>query len=532
MPLTSNPETEDPLSILFQKVKAIITVNDESLRYIVSRKGHNVIVKCNYRLEMSQSSPLKKKKIGLHGTVITTHKEEDVQLITTKKTRAVNDIIKSWVYSGEAMTKEVIAFHDFINLRVRKFEDLLRLHGDYRKLYDKYSQALTDKDQSRAAVLGLLRNVERVQMAVGQVHEQVIDVKNTVQEDQDVIECLKTVSGALKTLERKVPNIELFSTKKTVKFVDCRSLSCKETIQAPVQRKSTLQTYIIENKLYFIFDRRREKDIILWDASNKSIAASLGSRFGIIYTFTVYKKNNAHILASASNNKTIKLWNLSSRSLVKSLSGHNATVESLTAYEENGRTILISGSRDNTIKLWDVAEFTCIRTFYGHKGVIKTLCTYNLCGSFYLASGSKDKTIKIWCLAKHALVKTFRDHQSFVYSLAVTEREGQIILASGGFDGEVRIWDLNNQTCIKSWRAGRGAIVALQLVYSNGKPCLVCGDSLGQKIKIYNLDDHVLQTELECDGSLSSIASCNIEGKPCLLSVCNDGKIQSWMEKE
>ena len=72
------------------------------------------------------------------------------------------------------MTKEIIAFYDFRDMTLNKFEDMMSLHENYNELYDMYSRVLADEPESRAAVFDLMKNVEQMQVAREQIHEQIL----------------------------------------------------------------------------------------------------------------------------------------------------------------------------------------------------------------------------------------------------------------------------------------------------------------------------------------------------------------------
>ena len=333
MSLTYNNQNNDSLSILLRKTNAVITVNKDCINFIHSRKGQNVIRKYHYKLEMTDTLQLKKRII----------------------TKPVNDIIRSWTYKGEVMTREVIAFHDFINVRVRKFEDLVRLHDDYTMLYERYSRVLVDEPESRAAVLGLLKNVERMQVAIGQIHEQILDAKDDAEgKEENVSKCINTMSEMLNELDDNIPNVHLSLNRsfevdayeeKAIEFSDCRALSCKQTIRGANNFPWALQSYVMNEKWYLAYEGEKGGTIVLWDASNKTVSGTLSHHTSKVCSITVYEKDNKLILASGSADKTIKLWDLSSQSLTQTLTGHDDGVSSLTSFtEDDGKIILISGS--------------------------------------------------------------------------------------------------------------------------------------------------------------------------------------------
>ena len=210
MSITFSNQTNDSLKVLLQKTNAVTTVNEESIQFIQSRKAQNVILKYNYKLNICETRPSKRKKID-NDTSPTrnTSKHNTVQIRKTKQTRPVNDIINSWTYTGDPMT-ELLPFGDFINANVSDFESLISLHNDYTVLYERYSRLLKDEPESREAVLVLLRNVERVQEAIGQIHGQVIDVKDCAAEnEEDLNECMRTISEKLARIQSNIPRLQI-----------------------------------------------------------------------------------------------------------------------------------------------------------------------------------------------------------------------------------------------------------------------------------------------------------------------------------
>ena len=69
---------------------------------------------------------------------------------------------------------------------------------------------LVDNPKSMAKVFVLLKNVERVQVAMGQIHEEMINVNDKAEDNKkDVSKCIEMVSETLKELHRYVPRVEL-----------------------------------------------------------------------------------------------------------------------------------------------------------------------------------------------------------------------------------------------------------------------------------------------------------------------------------
>ena len=63
---------------------------------------------------------------------------------------------------------------------IRRFDDLIRLVASYDTLLEKYELVLKDVEESRAAAEVVLRNAEILQVALGEVHKQVLDAIDPV----------------------------------------------------------------------------------------------------------------------------------------------------------------------------------------------------------------------------------------------------------------------------------------------------------------------------------------------------------------
>lgn len=138
MPLIYNTDNPDSLKILLAKAHAIKTVNQENLDFIQSRKGQKVITshQCNLQTKPSRN---KKRKIQHDNNL----NNELLKLKDSTSAKSINDIIESWRYNGEPLTKEKIAFDDFVDLKLDQFDDLIRLHDAYDRLLEKYSRVLS-----------------------------------------------------------------------------------------------------------------------------------------------------------------------------------------------------------------------------------------------------------------------------------------------------------------------------------------------------------------------------------------------------
>jgi len=220
--VNENVVSPDSLDTLLKKVRVVHIVNGESLAHIHSCQGKQVIISQTYTLHAKRK-----------------YDEADfsTSVENEKGTRKVEEIVKSWRYKGETLTKELIAFNDFIDRRLNKFEDLTQLHGDYESLIEKYSRLLVDEPESRAATATLLHNMELMQVAIGEIHAQTFDVEDPLERNELVSSCMKNINEELKRLKTIVPsmNISLILNGKVsneeressiVNFQDVEKLSC------------------------------------------------------------------------------------------------------------------------------------------------------------------------------------------------------------------------------------------------------------------------------------------------------------------
>merc|ERR1712071_629708 len=131
-------------------------------------------------------------------------KDELLTLSNHKHTKPVNNIIEAWKYKGDPLTPEKIAFDHFIDIKLNKFDDLVRLNNDYLSLHEKYSRVLNDEPESVTAVYGLLKNLEKVHVAIGEVHVQLLDAKDSVQGNEIIFQRIKNISYEYDKLKEEI----------------------------------------------------------------------------------------------------------------------------------------------------------------------------------------------------------------------------------------------------------------------------------------------------------------------------------------
>lgn len=447
MPPTCNKENPDSLQTLLQKARAIKTVNDEIITQIHARKGKQVIVKHHYTLQTKPSTN-KNQKPQL---------TENFQLINKKSTKNVDDIIAAWRYHSEPLQKEKIAVDNFIDRNLVGFDDLLRLNDEYSLLLDKYSRILTDEIESRAAVERVMRNIEVLQVAIGKIHEQVLDVANSDEVNDAISLLVENFSKEWKAFRSKVSGVqfnvdlqtdvdECKRTGDICKFGRCTSLSCKHTLSGNHNPVHAVQTYVLNDKQYLVCGNS-DRMINLWDLRNNTVVATLSDDSRDNTTLALYVKNGVQMMAS-NNFASIKLWNLSNNTKEYELLGHDDWINTLTVYEKDSKVILISGSSDKTIKIWDLESYTNVITLQGHTDAVYQLVVYNHDNKQYLASGGVDKYINIWSLHDYSLVKAL-DSNGVKKSLLAIDHNTTPILASGNNNGIITLWSIENYDCLK-----------------------------------------------------------------------------------
>ena len=194
---------------MLDKANAIKTVNQENLEFIKSRQGHDVIKKYKYSLQI-ENPEYKKGKIN-----------DALKIVTNKKTENINEIIASWRHNGEPLVKEKVSCGDNINLKLEKFDDMIRLNDSYEVLLNNYENMFADKPQSRAAVETVMRNPEVLQVPIDTIHTKVLDSQDEVMSNEKIQKIIGNLSANLKDLQFEMKelniNLDVVLNKKTKK---------------------------------------------------------------------------------------------------------------------------------------------------------------------------------------------------------------------------------------------------------------------------------------------------------------------------
>jgi len=534
-----NEDDLNSLEILLKKAKAINTINAESLVFIQSRRGEQVIIDRKYYFDAKEKNQLQKdndeneeEKTGFKNDI---KAELDMSVHNTSK--EVSIIVNSWRYEGEPLKKEIVGFDYFIDTSLSEFDDLFRLQKDYQVAISNYSDILSDKPKSRIAAKILLDNVEILQVAIGQIHEQVIDMKDVNGVDDDALSTLKMVSEGIEQLKLKGVFVRLEAETREVPekfvdkdddephFLDLNNISCKATLDKHCQTVWDLETYLLKGTQY-LASASSDKTIEIWNMNeNKNVATLTGHEYRVA-SLKSFQAKDLTFLASGSD--VINIWDLSSNSLVETLTGHSSTVYSLETFEKDGIINLISGSFDKTIKIWDITNYTLLDTLECNIGSIYSLKTFYRDCKPYLSVGSSNG-LAIWCLTHNLEVAILNQGNCAYHSVEITNFRDSMTLACGKCSGEIELWNLENHHLIGLFNVHQKIIRSLEWVRCNDKVCLV-SSSDDLSIKVWDLENNEVSSKQEMKTCMNAISVMMKEGCPYLISGDDDGKVKLWAE--
>ena len=182
-------ENEETLSDILKRVQAILDCNENHLKLILDRKGEDVVTHRTLSLEevnarvVAQISNI--DDINNSAFIGNDRKHKKLKAIVEKRTmKPVDDLVQSWNYRGEELEKEKIIIGDFIDLQLKTYDDVKRLHPLFIVQHEKYSRMFVDQPLSREAAGVLLSNVQKLQIAIREIHRLTVDVADAQIEDK------------------------------------------------------------------------------------------------------------------------------------------------------------------------------------------------------------------------------------------------------------------------------------------------------------------------------------------------------------
>ena len=187
---------EDSLETIGGKLKAIASVNKEIINEIESKKSGKVTKEVNYDLvlELDQSNKIESIE------------SKPWKLRSAPNVCLVSQRIDSWRYSGTQLEVPDGLFHGNIDYNLSTYEDVKRLNEDLLKHGSECCDVLMDKPATRAAVRIILRNLEIIQVAVGQLNELLIDAND---ESENIDQCLKSIATNFCKIQQALPEATL-----------------------------------------------------------------------------------------------------------------------------------------------------------------------------------------------------------------------------------------------------------------------------------------------------------------------------------
>lgn len=476
-----------------KNVQAIQAINGQRMKFINSRRGQQVITNQQYTLQSKLISKITNN--GLQTKNSSENLHENFLILAPKVTiQNINDIIELWVYEGEPLANEKIVFGSFIDLRLRTFQDLIRIHKDYEKLIEKYSRLLTDQPESRAAAKELQRNMESLEISIKEIHENTLDVVDDVEGNDVMTSFMKGLSREMKKSRTNIPGTyshddKIFEEKKEIDTdmeIDDYDLSnCMRTILNDDSKIRALEVFCLNNKQFTAI--AQDRTIKLWDLTNNRVSATLIGHKDSISALTLYSKNGMQMIASGDCDGTIKLWDLSNNLLVKTITGHKNWISSLVTFEKGSKMFLASGCDNNAIMVWDLDDYNLITILEDNENYDEALTAFHRDFKPQLVPDGLNKPIQIDYISDCTFVPKIDENIFHILSFLLIDHQGRKMLARSDLDGAVKIWDLENHKSIRALKGNSEWGTALEVIYFDEKVCLA---SVGcdHTIRIWDLE--------------------------------------------
>jgi len=527
----------DSLEVILAKARAICTINIESLEFIQSRKDEQVITHRKYLLQPKHNESSICQK--------TSPNNNEFEFVWQDTKKDIIDIIKKWKWEDEPLMKETIVFDGYVDIQVKSFDHLQRAQQEYKRLVEKYCRLLKDGPESCKAAKILLKNMEQLQLNIGKIHEQTIDIN--AHEDDQVQSDLKLISEKMQKLAFRGISFEAFlfhtgcaedENKHEIypNFDNMSTLHIQHTLNAHSDHKVHClhfyshndREYLASSSAKYFASDSDDYDIKLWDIDDYSNVGTLNGHGGLVNTMEFYDHSGSLMLSSGSEDNTIKIWNLSTNSLVKTLTNQRSEVRSLKRYKSEGKAYLISGCRAGTLKIWDIqSDYCLVDTLKCGVGRINCIEVFYRDEKPYVAVGG-ESGLSIWSL--NDFEEEFRQNYN-VSQMAVIHHSSNLTLACTdcGEDDQITLWNLESHSLIHSHSCDHGWPLSLQWIFSDGNMCLLI--SYSQRIELFDLEQKSIKSTIETKGYslLSSVAATESYGT-AILATGRGGEISIWSE--
>lgn len=187
-------ETDD-FETLKSQVRALGKLNRETLDIVEARKNEKVVVGYKYVLDYN----FRKMTDVFEG--------QPWALKTTPFEKDVMRLIKEWTYEGDPLEPELIVRRD--DLTLRKYEDVIRLVPALQELAETYSTMMLDRLETRGGLRTILTNMEKVQVALGCLHEKTVNAPSFVEDDLNVKQGMGKIVEGIRQVSRTIPSVVL-----------------------------------------------------------------------------------------------------------------------------------------------------------------------------------------------------------------------------------------------------------------------------------------------------------------------------------
>jgi len=525
--IASTNEIFDSLVVLLQKAKAISTVNAESLEYIKSRQGQQVITHIEYTLEFNMV--------------------KELEFVAQKSKKDIDRIIKKWRYKGKQLNNETTDITGSVDLSLYGFADLVRLHEEFERLLQLYSRVFSDQPESRKALKVMLKNLEILQVAIGDVHVQTLDVKDEIEGNERMKACMNTASDALQniSLQGILVNLKINSPERDLEKQSKNIvLKCIDTLKKKrghrnFEHFTSLEPYIQEG-IQYLASIEKYGPIKLWNMQEKSFVAELDgdhhNRDNSIICLNSFEINGDIMLVTADIQDNIKVWNLSSKDLVHEMQPRNANICGLQSFVKNEKVYILIATHNRYVEIYDATNNFRFEEEEGCLDYIHDMKVFYQDSIPYMAIAS-EAGFAVYCLTNYEKVEIQGERGEYYY-VSFTTYKNDVILASGNC-GSIDIWNFTHNILLQSiedfpfTNERTCSLGGCEFFTCKGRVCLavVNHDMVYAKMDVLEKPDNSLISMIGHPG-VCSVRSLNNYEEACLLSGHADGCVNMWKGDE
>lgn len=175
----------DAMEDLGRKLKALASVNSETLELVATRREEEVVAGYSYSLMCALP--------------------RDAWTFTaTPAKESVAQRLDAWEYSGEALDEPEDLFNDHVEYSLKTYADVVRLNEQLPAVGRKFLR-LADNPGNREDLRVFVTNMERLQVAIGELHELTMDMKDSLSDDLTIREGMDELLAVFRKISTKLP---------------------------------------------------------------------------------------------------------------------------------------------------------------------------------------------------------------------------------------------------------------------------------------------------------------------------------------